>query len=435
MGTSAAYEQAKAEEFPEVFGEQDFRFLLLASFSAAAAIFVSALLVSSGPVTLTASAVNTGVFALLLSVHRQISLFRAKLLAIAAMWVTAVVVIASSQGIRDSALLLFPGVLLYGSITFDRRVYWTVAAASAAAIAVLGLAEKWGYFNTGFPMQGLSTDIVAAVVILSFVALFIDVYLTNLRRSMLELTCSKLAIEKADRTKSEFLTIVTHELRSPLNPIIGYAQMLGSEVQDPEHREALGEINASGRQLLELIDSVLDYSRVADGSIPLQAEDVPICDLCEELGAYTQTLSDAQSCAVELVCPACRSQHLKHASVRLDRGRTLQILKQMLLSAVDLSRNGTIRVHCDLPTAGVAQAPCRFVMESSTSLPEGMTENLFEPLWAAQSGEGVNRRRHTGLGLGLATARQLARLMDGDVSCDQKADGGTRFILEVPTLA
>lgn len=424
-------EPPSAHNLPEFFGEQDFRLLLKASLAGALAITASAV-VGGGPITFLAGTINVIIFVFLLSFQRELPLYYGKLITIMAMWTTAVLVMSAAQGIRDGALLLFPIVLLYGSITFDRRVFWSVTGGSVLAVAIIGLAELWGYLKTDFPVNRLESDLTAALVLLIFTGLFIDVYLTNLRRSVSELARSKKAIEKADRTKREFLTIVTHELRSPLNPILGYAQMLEDEVQDSEHRAALANIRQAGKDLLEMIDNVLDYSRLADGTVALVPSEVSVCELCEEATALNLPSADAKKVRLNLDCAACAVPGLADYVVRLDRDRACQILRLLIASAIKYTKPGgfiTLKIFEPQSTGGF----CRFMIcDSGIAVDEGEEEKVFEPFY--HESDNVNHRERAGLGLGLATARQLARLMDGDLRCEKSPAKGSCFVLDLPTL-
>jgi PAS domain S-box-containing protein len=249
------------------------------------------------------------------------------------------------------------------------------------------------------------------------------------------------AAEEASRLKTEFLATMSHEFRTPLNAIIGYAQLLDMGVLGPataaQHAH-LERLQVSARHLLRLVDDVLDLAKVDADRIDVRRDDLMT-------GA-------AVAAAIALVQPQATAKGVRLTDHRAgtpgvpyvgDEHRVRQVLVNLLSNAVKFTPpGGEITIECDLadePEPGVwrssdaeaahsGQRPWAFVRVSDTGpgIPPELRAQLFEPF---VQGDSALTRVVGGSGLGLAISRRLARLMGGDVTVRSESGSGATFTL------
>jgi signal transduction histidine kinase len=225
--------------------------------------------------------------------------------------------------------------------------------------------------------------------------------------------------ERANLAKSEFLSRVSHDLRTPLNAILGFGQLLQLDGLDAEQEESVGQIQRAGRHLLELIDEILDISRIETEQLGLASEQVDL------VGAIAE--------AVELISPlaAERSIRLRGLSGRrapalvvADRQRLLQILLNLLGNAVNYTPSrGHVAVSCRRRGGRLRVG----VSDTGPGIAEKDRGRLFEPFERLASSEGTE-----GTGLGLALVKRLTEAMGGRVGYEAVPAGGSLFWFELP---
>jgi PAS domain S-box-containing protein len=229
--------------------------------------------------------------------------------------------------------------------------------------------------------------------------------------------------EFANRTKSEFLANMSHELRTPLNAIIGYAELVAEDAEDDATREDLARIERSGRYLLDLINDVLDLSKVESGKLELRCEPVDIARSMEGLIPTFDQLRRRNGNALVVDVDD------DLAPVHADPMRLRQVLLNLVSNACKFTEDGEVRIE-------VRQADGRTfidVTDSGLGMDEQQVARLFGMFTQVHQ---IDRERYGGTGLGLALSRRLCNLMDGDVTVLRSELGvGSTFRVDLPTLA
>ena len=243
-----------------------------------------------------------------------------------------------------------------------------------------------------------------------------------------ELADKSRQLEVASRHKSEFLASMSHELRTPLNAIIGYSEMLQEEAtdlgQDPFLPD-LRKINAAGKHLLELVNGVLDLSKIEAGRMDLLLETFSVPALISEIVAIIRPLADKNGNRVESHCAP------EVAEMRADLTKVRQALFNVLSNACKFTHAGLVSLAVR-QEAGDGPKTLLFVV---TDTGIGMTEEQLGRLFRdfAQA-EASTSRRYGGTGLGLALSRRLCRLMGGDVTAASESGRGSTFTVRLPVV-
>lgn len=228
------------------------------------------------------------------------------------------------------------------------------------------------------------------------------------------------------RYKSEFLANMSHELRTPLNSILLLSRLLRENNQgnlSKEQIEYATVIQNSGNGLLQLIDEILDLSKIESGKLELEYENVTLADIINEMRMLFTPM--AQEKNVELVITAREDMPVQ---IETDRLRLLQILKNLLSNALKFTNKGKIGLQIGL--SGRSDKLIEFsVTDTGIGIPEEKQQLIFE---AFQQADGSTKRKYGGTGLGLSISRQLARLLAGDISLVSEVDKGSVFTLTIP---
>ncbi len=234
-------------------------------------------------------------------------------------------------------------------------------------------------------------------------------------------------VQEASRLKSEFLANMSHELRTPLNAIIGFAELLydGEVSPDmPQHKEFLGDILTSGRHLLQLINDVLDLSKVEAGKLEFHPEAVDLGRLIGEVVAVLRTVAASKRLRVELALDA------ELIEVELDAGRLKQVLYNYLSNALKFTPDGGSVV---VRTARAHDGSFRLEVEDTGQgiAPEDI-ERLFVEFQQLDAGAA---KKHAGTGLGLALTRRLVEAQGGSVGVRSTPGAGSVFYAVLPVRA
>jgi len=264
------------------------------------------------------------------------------------------------------------------------------------------------------------------VMFVSLVLVVLPAYEYNLLH---KLQTAKVAAEKANRARGDFLASMTHELRTPLSGVIGMAGLLKRTRMDEEQREYLDSINSSADVLQALVGDILDLSKIDAGKLELKPKRFV---LRESLNETCWALSSqALDKGVELICRVAPDVP---EQLHGDELRFRQILFNLIGNAVKFTDEGHVRVFAEIvPAGGGLDVPHLRVSisDSGIGIPADRLEHVFDNFWQADLS---STRRHGGTGLGTAIARDLTRLMGGVIGVESIEGQGSNFWVRLPLL-
>ncbi len=234
----------------------------------------------------------------------------------------------------------------------------------------------------------------------------------------------------ATRAKTEFLTNMSHEIRTPLTAILGFAEEMLSEAvasTGATHGlEAVHTIIRNAEHLLEIINDILDLSKIEAGKLEIERVACSPSQVVAETVRLMQVRAEAKNLPLRIECPGPIP-----ATIRSDTTRLRQVLINLIGNAVKFTSSGEIRlvVHCPHPT-GDDETICFDVVDTGIGMTAEQVARLFQPFCQADSS---TTRKFGGTGLGLTISRRLARKLGGDITVTSTAGGGSTFRLTVAT--
>lgn len=246
--------------------------------------------------------------------------------------------------------------------------------------------------------------------------------ITSQKAIQAELAAKNLELERASKLKSRFLANMSHELRTPLTSILGFSSLLEQQIfgeVNSKQLQYIQRIHHSGEHLLNLINDVLDLSKVEAGKVKLDVEPISIPEVCE--ATLSLVGEQARSRNQEILVSIQPDLPLLVA----DELRVRQMLLNLLSNAIKFSPEGG---HIGLEAKTQAGYLHLVVWDEGIGIPEDQQTLLFQPFQQLDS----NGKQHEGTGLGLALTRQLAELHGGTVECQSKAGEGSQFTISLP---
>jgi PAS domain S-box-containing protein len=258
------------------------------------------------------------------------------------------------------------------------------------------------------------------------ICVYIDI--TEIKQREAALLAARQEAADASRAKTDFLATMSHEIRTPLNALIGLTEVLAVTPLDTQQRLCLETMQTSGRQLLQIVNDVLDFSRLQADQIQLAEDDIDLRSLLRSLMQTIAALPGAAALRLDKdVTPDVP------ARVRGDGPRLTQILTNLLGNAVKFAAGGRVALSVHAVKSPSGERTLRFeVSDSGPGIPVDLKDRIFEHF---VQGDGSADVRKSGTGLGLAIARRLAVAMQGTLELANPGEPGARFVLKMPCRA
>ncbi|MET0261671.1 MAG: ATP-binding protein [Rariglobus sp.] len=253
---------------------------------------------------------------------------------------------------------------------------------------------------------------------------------TARKEAEIALLTAKEAAESADRAKSEFLAIVSHEIRTPINGVIGFAKLLRDSQLSAEQRSFVDMITSSGQTLETLISDILDLSKIEAGKIEIEHAPFSLRDCMDEISSlFTPRARDAGLTITTSVAPGLP------AFVNSDHGRLRQILSNLVGNAIKFTERGGITISVAaapeeiLPGGTNRAVRLQFsVRDTGIGIPADKIGQLFRPFSQVDTSA---KRRRGGTGLGLIIAKRLSERMGGAISVESRVGEGSVFYFSI----
>jgi PAS domain S-box-containing protein len=241
-----------------------------------------------------------------------------------------------------------------------------------------------------------------------------------------ELAVARDQALEASRTKSAFLANMSHELRTPLNAIIGYSEMLHEDAAsfpDKQAGEDLQKITSAGNHLLELINSVLDLSKIEAGKMELHNEEFNIEGPAREVVDVFKPLADQNGNELRMLMPRGLG------TMVADRTKVKQAVMNLVSNACKFTKDGIIEIEAERSTSGALEWICISVRDNGIGMSPQEQEKLFSEFTQASTSI---PKIYGGTGLGLSISQKLCQLMGGAITVESEPDVGTEFTICLP---
>jgi signal transduction histidine kinase len=237
------------------------------------------------------------------------------------------------------------------------------------------------------------------------------------------------AAEKADQAKGEFIANMSHEIRTPLNAILGFAEILRAKIEQPQFKDYLNGILFSGKTLLNMVNEILDFSKMETGQLKIQPEPVNIKKLLKDIQLTFMPGFQEKNIEFRL-----EVQEKIPAGLFLDEFRVRQILVNLLGNALKFTEAGFVCLRMSCPDYEYQDKRADLVFEiqdTGIGIPEAAQQRIFQSF---QQQDGRQTRKYSGVGLGLTIARRLAEMMNGQINIESTPGKGSLFRLTLPGI-
>jgi signal transduction histidine kinase len=231
-------------------------------------------------------------------------------------------------------------------------------------------------------------------------------------------------LQELDKLKAEFVSVASHELKTPINVVLGYVQLLTEGIYGdlaPKQRDVLGTIENQMQSLSRLVRQLLDVSRFEAGGGKLEPRSFTLADFLTELQQGFAVLAVQRGVRFSVVCdPGLPNE------VTWDHDRMSEVLGNLLSNAFKFtSRDGDVELRVQPTAAGVRMS----VRDTGAGIPEAQLPHVFEKFYQASN----QPHRAAGSGLGLAIAKEIVEAHQGTISCDSTPGVGTTFTITMPS--
>ena len=238
--------------------------------------------------------------------------------------------------------------------------------------------------------------------------------ITDEKNAELEIVEARIRAEESDKLKSTFLANMSHEIRTPLNAIVGFAKLIGSAETEEEKQQFAEIIDTNSELLLQLINDILDISKIEAGTLEFRFKPINLNDLCRSEFEVHKTRMKP---GVELVF----EEKYDDVQIVCDQNRLAQVITNLLNNAAKFTEHGSIRFGFDLKNDRVEF----YVEDTGVGIPEEKVRDVFDRFVKLNDFA-------AGTGLGLAISKMIVERMDGTIGVDSEVGKGTRFHFSIP---
>jgi PAS domain S-box-containing protein len=283
----------------------------------------------------------------------------------------------------------------------------------------VGFRSKSGTIKTGL----LSADIIYVGKDRCLLTVTVDI--TDRKKAEEELLSAREEAEKANMAKSEFLSRMSHELRTPMNAILGFAQLLEMGTLSESQRKGVDHIIRGGKHLLDLINEVLDITRIESGRLSLSLEPVKLVDVLHEMIDTVSLMAKNRQISINLI-----ESPSNYGFVKSDKQRLKQILLNLINNAIKYNKpQGKVEISTQLI---FDQEKPKTAKISITDTGHGINKDNLQKLFNPFERIGAEQTETEGSGLGLAVVKKLLDAMYGKVGVESEPGKGSTFWIELP---
>jgi signal transduction histidine kinase/CheY-like chemotaxis protein/HPt (histidine-containing phosphotransfer) domain-containing protein len=281
-----------------------------------------------------------------------------------------------------------------------------------------------GYLGWGIASLGVQdVNWVKSIgYLLGFSAITIGIHHAR-SRALIQMEELRLAAERASRAKTDLLANVSHEVRTPMNGVLGLSALLLDSNLDEKQTKMISAIRESAEALVGIVDEILDFSQLQKGQVELDNAPFELRALIDGVVDLMRPRADAKGIRLESEMPGITSQRFLG-----DSGRIRQVLLNLVSNAIKFTDSGSVHVLAELVDRAEKARIRLSVRDTGAGIPEDLLDGIFTRY---QRSSGGTDRSTAGNGLGLAISKRLVELMDGELGVSSTVDEGTCFWAEL----
>ena len=333
-------------------------------------------------------------------------------------------VVFSAYGVAEimsgTLLGLFCGAMVVGGVVINA----VMMSPGSRTMVIVGLAPQglyllllpYGALQAGLsPSDTLQLSFAATMLVIAGLSIR-----TQISRLFAEMQAARAQADQANAAKSQFLATMSHEVRTPLNGVLGMAQAMAADELADRQRERLAVITQSGQSMLQILGDVLDLAKVEAGRLELETLDFDLSTMIDQARGGFAALAESNGLSLEVSIDASAA-----GSWRGDPTRLRQILANLISNAVKFTDKGSVTVSATADEAVLILT----VSDTGPGVTETQMAHLFDKFTQADE---TTTRRFGGTGLGLSICADLTHLMGGTIQARRQMLGGLAFDVRLP---